>query len=938
MLLGILYEITFDYEYLVLVINMIYQLLSETLLHQLTLSHCHFFCYNNREMGMKMNRFNSALTFKGKWRTFQKRSLDQVQAFLCDKKIHLVAAPGSGKTTLGIEIIRQIGHAALILVPSIAIRQQWVSRINESFLTEQAMLSDWVSTSLKQPSVITIVTYQAFYSAYSQYVGLLEDDEDDLNELVDYANFDLNAMFKKFNIETICLDEAHHLRTEWWKSLDATLKMQTKIQTISLTATPPYDSSPQQWERYLQLCGPIDLEIFSPELVHEGSLCPHQDYVYLSYPTLEELKSIEQFKDNAQACINQILELEYFSSIIMSHQGLQSPETFDFLETPEAFTSWLVVLNYLHLSYPHYLDKLIGKKKYIPRFNQHWFELFLQSLLFTDKENFIISQSQHKEIMRVLKQYGCLDHNIVCLTSTKKLASKLTSSSSKLNSIVDITKHEYSNLNQNLRLLILCDYIKKEQSLHIGDETTKVLEIGAIPIFELLRRQQMSGLKLAVLTGSIVIIHQDASKSFTTFFGDQKIHITPILKSDYVQVRVKQNNHKMVQAITHLFEQGDIHVLIGTKSLLGEGWDSPCINSLIMASFVGSFMLSNQMRGRAIRKDPVNPRKVSNIWHLICVQKPTKESPTANLGISEDYSMMTRRFKSFLGLHYHQPIIENGISRIDTIKLPFTLSNVNASNKATLEMSSKREELALRWKETLAQVDPSFEINEAIIINKKTLPTSFGYIDYMLVLLLSTFIYMGQVVLRTVLRIVLQYQSHLISLFVTLIIVLVSLSLSVIAVFLYKQMTPKKRMKNLAIRIQEALIEKGEVSNHSRVNVIIDETLMLRIELQHASTKEQSIFISCLNTFFGEVDNPRYFMMRGYFSREYYPVPDYFSKRKEDATAFASKINQFTHRYRLVYSRNPKGRQLLLRARAKSFINRNERIIDHKKKIKSRYQ
>ena len=65
-----------------------------------------------------------------------------------------------------------------------------------------------------------------------------------------------------------------------------------------------------------------------------------------------------------------------------------------------------------------------------------------------------------------------------------------------------------------------------------------------------------------------------------------------------------------------MFEKGLFKVLIATKSLLGEGWDSPCINTLIMASFVGSYVLSNQMRGRAIRFYNQNVNKKANDWHL----------------------------------------------------------------------------------------------------------------------------------------------------------------------------------------------------------------------------------------------------------------------------------------------------------------------------------
>ena len=46
------------------------------------------------------------LSFKGQWRQYQQRVLDKSESFMVDGKIHLVAAPGSGKTTLGIEFIR----------------------------------------------------------------------------------------------------------------------------------------------------------------------------------------------------------------------------------------------------------------------------------------------------------------------------------------------------------------------------------------------------------------------------------------------------------------------------------------------------------------------------------------------------------------------------------------------------------------------------------------------------------------------------------------------------------------------------------------------------------------------------------------------------------------------------------------------------------------
>lgn len=47
------------------------------------------------------------LHFKGTWRSYQQRVLDKYDRYSQDRKIHIVAAPGSGKTTLGIELIKK---------------------------------------------------------------------------------------------------------------------------------------------------------------------------------------------------------------------------------------------------------------------------------------------------------------------------------------------------------------------------------------------------------------------------------------------------------------------------------------------------------------------------------------------------------------------------------------------------------------------------------------------------------------------------------------------------------------------------------------------------------------------------------------------------------------------------------------------------------------
>ena len=253
--------------------------------------------------------YEGILEFKGTWRNYQARVLEHADRYMADGKIHIVAAPGSGKTTLGIELIRRMNGKALILAPSITIREQWIARIEEAFLCEGVQGEDFLSQNLKQPKAITVATYQALHSAMTRFQGMQEDageesgtgtDEcltENETEEVDYSGFDLVAAMKEAGIEVLCLDECHHLRSEWWKALEEFKKQVDNLKIIALTATPPYDSTPAMWTRYMNMCGEIDEEITIPELVKDmkgHKLCENDDemaeWITGPYPSEKDLQ------------------------------------------------------------------------------------------------------------------------------------------------------------------------------------------------------------------------------------------------------------------------------------------------------------------------------------------------------------------------------------------------------------------------------------------------------------------------------------------------------------------------------------------------------------------------------------------------------------------------------------------------------------------------
>ena len=568
------------------------------------------------------------LSFKGQWRQYQRRVLDKAESFMDDGKIHLVAAPGSGKTTLGIELIQRFGNPTLILVPTVTIRQQWVDRIKQAFLSDDNLVEQLISQDLKRPKMITVATYQALHSAMNQVVGdsLIEDtDDESQQEHFDFQGFDIRKTFGDQDLGTLCLDECHHLRNEWWKSLESFHKAFPNLKMISLTATPPYEGEPALWERYISMCGEIDEEITVPELVKEGTLCPHQDYVYFAFPTKEERAQLDQFDKQKLNFLTKLSRDINFSNTIQSSPALSGQIGYDdLLANPKYLSATLIFLRSKELPFPQRFQELLAAKN-LPTFTLEWFETLLNGVIFQVPNWYGFTEEAFNQLKSDLKANGLIERNQVKLIRNKKQDVLLNQSLGKLNAIRDIFKAEYQSLGNNLRQLVLTDFIRKDFQIHLGDNSAQFTQLGVLSYFESIRREMIEQswtVPVAVLTGSLVIIPTSAKEHLERLIPNSRLSydvIGELSQEDYLKVSVSGSHHDLVTALTQLFQEGHIQVIIGTKSLLGEGWDAPCVNSLILASFVGSFMLSNQMRGRAIRVWPDNPNKTSNIWHLVSI-------------------------------------------------------------------------------------------------------------------------------------------------------------------------------------------------------------------------------------------------------------------------------------------------------------------------------
>lgn len=902
-----------------------------------------------------MTVFPPGIQFKYNWRKYQQRVLDELQNHLSDRHLHVIAPPGSGKTILGLEVALRLNKPVLILAPTITIRNQWIKRFCELFL-QSAQQPDWISKDIRLPEFMTVVTYQGLHAACNDDTDKEEETENEEEteepENDRAADTNLEAIvhgLKEKNIQTIIADEAHHLKSEWWHTLT---RVKDKIQPVivGLTATPPYDVSPAEWERYIELNGPVDTEISVPELVIEGDLCPHQDYVYFTRPAEQEYQRLVDFRQQMEKLFEELRHDETIIKAISNHPAWLNPmEQLDWIyNNLSCYSACLVLMQDNKKEIDEIHLEITGDRKFnVPAMNFHWLEILLDFYLFREKEYFNQYEEHRKMLQNKLRRFAAIENKQISFTGNKKITSLLSSSISKLNGIREIVDFEYGQLGNALRLVILTDFIRKEYFIS-SPENAALNKIGVLPIFEKLRRENSNQKKIGVLSGSVVIIPASARPAMearAAAFHIKEFTFTAVpFDGNYLQVhQAEAIRNDIVQVITDIFQTGEIEILIGTKSLLGEGWDAPAINSLILASFVGSFVLSNQMRGRAIRTQNGNTSKTGNIWHLVCI-----DPGSATLG--DDFDLLKRRFKSFVGISFRkEPSIENGTGRLDLHENIFRPEETDKKNMEMFAFAADRGGLKKRWDEAL---QTGTVLKEGIKIpfegKKDYQQTRSMYFSKTIANFLATlgFALIGylQSALHALIRAARNiHSSQDLNLFLG--------AVGIGGILFFGRQTYKafrlylgyrdigKDIHKIGEALLNSLIKAGVISTAAdklKVETSPDNWGAVYCHLEGGSTFEKSLFINALKEIIGPVNNPRYVIlrksrfMRMISQQDYHSVPDVLGRKKNLAEYFRDEWDRLAGSCELIFTRTIEGRKLILKARMKSlaaqFEDKSERI------------
>ncbi len=635
------------------------------------------------------------MQFSGKLYPYQSEILEvfEKERARGDKKVHIVAPPGSGKTIIWLEMMIRLDSPTLILVPNLTLQEQWKDKLEKLFLQEDESSDILISTDITNIKKINIVTYQSlsgsdspddavhnkileiwfdseksefdslesfvlfvnelkennpeeYKELYSKHRKKLKEsgDSEFTRKLMKGSIHEYVSKLRSSGIRMMIVDEAHHLTSWWshvlyeiWEDLDEPM-------IIGLTATPPFESVDyfELDESYTRLLGNVDYYVPTPAIVKSGRLAPYSDLVYVVPPD-SRLDSILQEKEKL---LQDFIALHKDEICWFLHTFLTENFARLELKSLDLLEKWMRFIyvykgpsidmsSYItgNASQPLVLEdiaKSIGK---------WWADGFKKT-----KSSKILS-----EIKSLFFDLGYIWRWANLYRFQTPIEKWLIYSKSKILGVNTILTEEKKNLGNTLRWAIITDFLDVDSDW-----------INAHSIFD-----------------EMVVSHGDLCPYIVSGQGIWA------LENGIKTLCINET----ILSVTEKLTRWETRLVIGTRWILGEWWDCPALNTLIDLTGVSAYMSVNQVHGRAIRLDTANPEKVANIYDIVCIGSGFQGM--------RDFERLKKKHAQFYGVDDSGLIIKE----LDHIypQLERIINNTLKINTYTLKKSALRSMVKTLW-------------------------------------------------------------------------------------------------------------------------------------------------------------------------------------------------------------------------------------------------
>ncbi len=705
-----------------------------------------------------------------------------------NKRLHIVAPPGSGKTVLGLYVWAcEIKRPAVVLSPTSAIQSQWLARTD---LFDVPGLPGSVSDDAGRPALLTSLTYQSLTlprrrdddldaQARELWIAKLceeghADDPaearvwiddlltrnrayhdrrlatyrkgviegmtrgDDASDALHVSSREAIARLRAHEVGLIILDECHHLMGHWGRVLSDAQELLDRPVILALTATPPIGEGrdDRDMARYREFLGEVDFEVPIPAVVKEGHLAPYQDLVQFVRPEDAELSFIAGADRQVRELVEELVagrdgETERRRDGVDDGDaggGGRTPLLLDWLEVvlrdrvlpTGAVKDWRsFVRRDAALADAGRLFLLLRGRALptgVPRI-----EASLRaepptedSVAMTVLDRYIRNGLRRsadprdhalaEEAVRRLRLLGVQITETGMRASASPVSRVLAYSRAKSAAMVGILARESEVLGERLRAVVVCDYERTSADLGAAADVLDEEAGGAIAAFRaILGNDRTDALNPILVTGSTILVDDDLVDRFTAHAREWleargvEVELSVDHAEGFAQVRGSGESwtpRTYVALITAMFQDGTTRCLVGTRGLLGEGWDASRTNVLVDLTTVTTAMSVNQLRGRSIRLDKEWPEKLANNWDVICIADEFAR------GLA-DYERFRDRHATWFGVT-EDAEIEKGVGHVHaafTDARPEGIATLRTIiNEDMLERAGLRKAARDRWK------------------------------------------------------------------------------------------------------------------------------------------------------------------------------------------------------------------------------------------------
>lgn len=614
-------------------------------------------------------------SFDGVLRTYQAEVLERIPAGT-DGPWHIVAPPGSGKTLLGLLLAAREGRRTLVLTPSLTIREQWL-RTARGLVPEPDRASDDPAADAD----LTVLTYQLLSvtgdgSPFEQLArtvwieelvaaGRTETDAatwlaelaidnpsahraglrrrvrslrsrfarrhpDELARVLHPNAVALIDGLVASGVRTIVLDECHHL-LDHWALVVAYLAARIRASggrplLIGLTATLPSPDDGNEFENYTQLLGDVDHEVPTPAVVKEGHLAPYRDHVRFTEPTPAEMSFLHGQERLLDDLLVQVLStpdgVSYLEQRLQPPAGPDDPQARLDLALAEDFTAARTSAVVLR--------ELVPEHPLVALLPAVLLDRCTSDDLLTTITRFALdrllpdpgARRQWEYVKRALADFGLQLTDRGLRRGRDPIDTVLAHSEAKDRAAVEILHEELAgDEGDRVRAVVVTDFVEHGNSRGQAG----AFAAGALRTFDLLVADPVTARLDPVLLTSrhlrVAAASADRTAAALSRLLGSPVEVLPSTGASR-DLRTPERGGTLVTAVSELIRRGDVRLLVGTRGLLGEGWDCPAVNTLIDLTSVTTSSATQQLRGRTLRLDAAWPDKVAHNWSVVCLIPP----------------------------------------------------------------------------------------------------------------------------------------------------------------------------------------------------------------------------------------------------------------------------------------------------------------------------